>query len=105
MVTITFTGSSGAKYTFNIYSISDLGTFNEVQGVYIFTRENDNRHRALYIGETGDASDRLTTSHEKLPCVEENDGSHICLMTTSNEGERMAAETDLIRAYSPVCNG
>ena len=106
MATITFTGASGTQYTFNIHPMSDLGRFNAVQGVYIFTRRNatTGRHGALYIGETGDASQRLTASHEKLPCVRRNGGTHICFMRTSSASERMSAETDLIRAYNPVCN-
>ena len=105
MTTVTFTGSSGSAYTFEVYAMSTLGTFNAVQGVYIFTRRNNNRqHTALYIGETANASRRLTRTHEKLRCVRRNNGTHICFMQTSSEGERTAAETDLIRAYNPTCN-
>lgn len=105
MPTITFIDANDNRYTFNMYPISDLGDFNEVQGVYIFTRELSNgRHRAVYIGETGDASDRLTTSHEKMPCIRRNNGTHICFMQTSSEWERMTAETVLIRKYDPACN-
>ena len=104
--TTTFTGRSGATYQFEVYALSALGTFNDVQGVYVFASNSLlGGYRPLYIGETEHANQRLTTSHEKLPCVRRNGGTIICFMRTHTHGDRTMVEQDLIRAYNPVCNG
>ncbi len=100
---IRWEGESGKKYKYWISEIA--GPFKHEPGNYIFVRETTpNRFRPLYIGESGDLGDRLTSNHEKLPCVLRNGGTHICTHTTSGgEKARLAEETDLKNKWGQVC--
>ena len=102
--TITITGSGGSSYNFNVYPLSALGSFRAFSCCYVFTSTSINpvlSNEIKYIGQTSDASSRLTPSHEKLPCVRRNGGLYVAVHATSYP---VTTESDLLRKYNPVCN-
>lgn len=107
MTTITLTGASRESYDFVVYPLSKLGSFPEKKATYSFLRDNKSiiDGDVLYIGATEDASDRLTGSHEKLPCVHEHDGNYggpyVGVHWTDYP---FSTEKDLLAAYDPPCN-
>ena len=106
VTTITFTGESGRKYTFDTYEKSTK--FNDVSAVYIFTKRyvtasGGYSQIALYVGETRELGTRIG-SHEQWPCVERNGCTHISIMQVSGSQQRLDIETDLIHSLNPVCN-
>lgn len=101
--TITAMGISGRKYTFNLYL---WGTeFKRIGGVYMILRKTDQNgnHAVLYIGQTGDLSERFDHHHKK-PCFDRNRKTHIAVLAESAELNRLNIENDLIRNYNPSCN-
>ena len=100
---INWPGSSGKTYQYWIYKI---GTpFKDEPGNYIFVKQTSpNKWSPIYIGET-DSLARRIPNHEKLPCVERNGGTHICVHTSSsNETARRSEESDLLNKWNPPCN-
>ena len=98
-----WTGQSGTTYTYWIYEIGT--TFSATPANYIFAKETKLREwEAVYIGQTGDLSERFD-DHHKMPCIQEHGATHIHAHT-SNEDEtvRLAEETDLVRSNRPICN-
>ena len=102
--TISINGASGKTYNFNVYPLSSLGNFKEFKCCYAFTTTAYNPvadREILYIGETVNAKNRLTNSHEKVPCVRRNGGRYICIHATDSH---VAVEKDLLANRNPVCN-
>lgn len=102
--TINWAGKSGRTYKYWIYPI---GTdFKAVPGNYIFTKEvSSGRYKPIYIGETGDLSERFD-NHHKMPCVRTQGATHIHVHQSSGgPTERRLEEADLIARWQPVCNG
>lgn len=103
--TVTWTGKSGKEYTFNRYG--DTDNFKAIGGIYIFTKQlNNNRWRAIYVGQTGDLSTRFD-SHHAAKCIKREGATHICTLTSGmgKEKDRLAVEADLLANMSPPCNG
>jgi hypothetical protein len=102
----TFTGASGSKYTFGVYPFGT--TFKAVGAVYTFTvrtvANGKGTHSFIYIGQTGDLSERLD-DHHKAICIKRNNPNCICVHADSNEKSRLAIETDLIAGNQTLCNG
>ena len=101
--TIQWPGQSGSEYKYWIYPI---GTgFKEVPGNYIFAKETrPNTWTPIYIGETGDLSERFD-NHHKMPCIKRQGATHIHVHTSSaNAAVRRTEETDLIIKWDPPCN-
>ena len=107
MPNISLEGASGTSYSFEVHPLSKLGDFPAKSATYAFLRDNKNfvASDVLYIGATSDASSRLTTSHEKLDCVNENDGQYggpyVGVHWTNTP---FSTESDLLGKYSPPCN-
>lgn len=103
--TIVFTGASGARYQFDIYSWDT--EFNAVGAVYFITRRTVSRgkssHQRIYVGETGDLSTRFD-NHHKVDCFEEYQANCKCIHRDGNKRSRLAKEEDLIENYNPPCN-
>ncbi len=98
----TWTGLSGKVYEYNIYPISD--NWNDIAGNYIFAKESSpHKWEAVYIGETESFKDRLP-SHNELPCVKRNGGTHIHAHTNQDGQARLDEEADLIATGRPPCN-
>ena len=105
---VEFQGASGRKHVFQAYTLG-TETFNDIGGVYIFTREARNQHGdmkyyPLYIGQTNSFKDRLTTNHEKWPCAIQNDVNCLCVLVEDNTFSRRAIELDLLSKYNTPCN-
>ena len=102
--TILWPGASGKQYNYWIYEIDT--SFKDVPGNYIYAKEaSPNQWTPIYIGETESLQDRLTSSHEKLPCIKKHGGTHIHAHTSSSdENVRRAEEADLIEKWDPPCN-
>ncbi len=102
---VTFNGKSGARYSFNVYSLDT--EFESIGAVYAFTKrtvkKDQGSHGLLYIGETEDLSERIP-NHEKWPCVSQHDGNCICVHRDNDKDSRLEKETDLIQNYEPPCN-
>lgn len=99
--TITFKGGSGRTYDFSIYRWGQ--EFNSVGAVYAITRASGQSHSVLYIGQTGDLSERFD-NHHKAGCFARNGVTHICVRPESSEVTRLAIERDLLAGYTTTCN-
>lgn len=101
--TISWVGQSGTKYKYWMYAIGT--TFSASPANYVFAKKtNDDTYRPIYIGETGDISERFD-NHHKMPCIKRNGATHICTHDgNQTEVERRAEESDLIANYKPICN-
>ncbi len=101
MATCTWTGKSGTKYQYTIYSMDT--TWNDKPGNYIFTKESSpGSWTALYIGQTESFKDRLP-NHEALPCVRRNGGTHIHARTNESKQARLDEESDLAANHTTPC--
>jgi len=103
--TINWHGQSGKAYK---YWIHPIGTrFEAVPGNYIFaTKTQPNNWSPVYIGESSNLQERLTDSHEALPCVKRNGGTHVHVhRNDAGQAARRAEEQDLIAKWKPPCNG
>ena len=101
--TVTAKGASGAAYAFDVYP---WGTdFKSVGAVYMVLRKGsqNGNYDVLYVGQTGDLSERLDNHHKK-PCFNRNRKTHVGAMAESAEARRLNIEADLIRNYNPGCN-
>lgn len=99
--TVTLKGASGRSYNFDVFP---WGTsFNAVGAVYSVLKRNASNFTILYIGQTGDLSDRFD-NHHKQSCFDRNGKNHIGVHRESSESRRFDIETDLVRNYSPICN-
>jgi hypothetical protein len=80
-----------------------------VGGVYVVTRaelnlQGGNSHRILYVGQTGNLSERFD-KHHKASSFRYYQASHICALAETSEIARPSIESDLIAGYNPPCNG
>ncbi len=100
---IHWEGASGTKYKYWIYPIGT--TFEAVRGNYIFAKATKpNTHAPIYIGQTGDLSERFD-AHHKMVCIKQNGASHIHTHRSSKkEEERLAEETDHLQKLDTPCN-
>lgn len=105
--TLTLTGASGTKYAFNVYL---YGTnFNAVGAVYCISKRTEKTdgtgsHTKIYIGETGDMSERFDNHHKEF-CFKRHNANCISIHREDNEDKRLNIEEDLIDAYNLPCNG
>ena len=101
--TIIWTGASGAQYEYRIYLFPH--DFIVTPANYIFAKKTIlGNFRAVYIGETGDLSDRFD-NHRAMPCIQRQGATHIHAHATSDGAQtRRDEESDLIANYDPPCN-
>ena len=105
---VEFQGASGRKHSFKAYTLETV-TFGDDGGVYIYTKVATNQngqhiYYPLYIGQTNSFKDRLTKSHETLPCVIQNGANCLCILVEQNMFSRRAIELDLLSKYNTPCN-
>ena len=86
--TITLKGQSGADYEFDVYTWG--ADFNNVGAVYYISNryvDSDSgwTHTDIYIGQTGDLSDRFD-NHHKAQCFVDYDDIYLLAL---NVGERV----------------
>jgi excinuclease UvrABC nuclease subunit len=101
--TIQWPGISGKSYK---YWIHPLGTsFKDEPGNYIFAKKNaSGKWVPVYIGQTKSLRDRLS-NHNEEPCAKKHGATHIHTHTSGAEDERLVEESDLVKKWSPPCNG
>ena len=107
-------GQSGKSYLFRVYpidkeSLEPNGYFlhKDMAVCYVFCKETaETKFQSIYVGETGDASQRYD-NHHKADCIRECGATHIAFYydDMANEFSRMATEQDLIQGLNPPCNG
>ena len=106
---VEFQGASGRKHVFEAYPPL-AETFDDVGGVYIFTREAPNEKNGgknyypLYIGQTNSFRHRITRNHNKWPCAVVNGVNCLCVLVEKNTFSRRAIELDLLSKYNTPCN-
>ena len=101
--TIDLHGRSGHIYQHGIYPWNT--SFKPLGAVYVPMRlENSGTYTVLYVGQTGDLSERFD-DHHKQWCFNQNRKSHITILLEPSETKRLAIEADLVAAYNPACNG
>jgi hypothetical protein len=100
--TTTLTGDSGDEYEFEVYALD--ANFDSIGAVYAVTRKEGDEHVVLYVGQTGDLSDRFG-GHHKSECFDEKDADCLCVHQDGNKDSRLKKESDLISRYHPTCNG
>jgi len=100
--TITLVGRSGPKYEFYLYP---WGTeFKATGGLYAVLRQDPDGYAVIYVGQTGDLSERFD-DHHKAGCFTRHRKTHIAAMAEESERQRLVIEQDLIASYYPICNG
>ena len=105
--TVVWTGGSGTKYTYHVYSLPR--SFNTGQnGNYIFAKKTATGWDAVYIGE-GDLGERISENHHKWDCIKEKGAGHVHVHLNTDEQARKSEESDLLdgnpEAYEPIgCN-
>ncbi len=107
LTTVTFTGTSGATYGFEVYPW-DTG-FNAVGAIYLVTKRSRNSggrfsHTRIYVGQTSDLSERFD-NHHQASCFSGHGVNCICVYREDSERQRLQIEADLISNYRPPCNG
>jgi hypothetical protein len=104
--TIELKGSSGKKYTFDVYSYSS--EFEKFSCVYCISKRELNKdnkfvHNICYICKTEDISSILT-KHPQEECFVKNNANCISIYKLESEQEMAEVEEDLKNYYKPVCN-
>lgn len=98
---VTVTGQSGTKYDFEVYLWG--ASFSPVGGLYLVLKKQTGNYSILYIGQTGDLSERFDYHHQ-AQCFNRNGKTHIAVRVEASEQKRLVIETDLIRNYKTSCN-
>ncbi len=99
---ISVVGASGTPFKFGVYR---WGTdFKDVGAVYLILRNgNPGKYDLLYVGQTGDLSERFD-NHHKSPCFDRNGKTHVGIKVVSAERQRLDIESDLLRKNRTTCN-
>ena len=88
--TITLTDGRNS-YEFNIWLRSQR--FNAIGVVYVMARKTaDNNYNVIYVGQTGDASQRPFNHHRK-ECFDRHGADYVFLRTEPNGRRRFEIET------------
>jgi len=104
---IALTGESGQTYTFTVYTRET--DFYALGAVYLMSKRTSKlggegaTHAFIYIGQTGDLSDR-PLNHHKTECFDKHGANCVSVYLESDEKKRFAVETDLVRKNKPPCN-
>jgi hypothetical protein len=92
------------RYTYAVHQIgAPLGSR---PGNYIFARETTpGEWQPVYIGETGDLGEQFD-NHRAMSCITRAGATHIHIHgNNAGVDGRRQEEGDLIRRWSPPCNG
>ena len=113
-------GISGLTYEAEIYPMSELGSFDDLDGVeavYMFARLTLNAQtqkrkiKAVYIGETKNVHKRLREEHHRMVDIRERKATLIIIHRYRDEEDALLKtkwgrgfiENDLIQRYRPEC--
>lgn len=98
---VSVTGASGKTYEFMVYPWGQA--FKPVGGVYLVLKKKIGSYEILYVGQTGDFSERFD-AHHKQQCFDRNARTHIGVRVANAEQERLAIERDILGHYKTACN-
>ena len=104
--TVKFTGESGTEYKFTSYSRDTK--FAKAAAVFFMTKRNEKggggySHHTIYVGQTGDLSNR-PLDHERKLCFDREGANCVCVYVEDNKGKRFQIEVDLRKGHEPPCN-
>jgi len=101
--TIYWEGQSGEKYKYYIYELD--ATRDAVPANYIFAKGTKPKYYVpIYIGETGDISERFDY-HHKIACIRREGVTCVHTHKSSEDKEvRCAEEADPVNRWKPPCN-
>ena len=111
--TTTIKGESGKEYRFSLYTFErfeDVKTgWKQIPALYLFSRRELSNgayyHTYLYLGETGDLSQRFHNHHKETELVQQGTNCiGLYLNVPQNEDERKLLEKDILSAYKFPCN-
>lgn len=105
---ITFTGKSGLRYPFMVWSLDTR--FKPVGGVYFITQRVIDKnshlrphHSAIFIGKTENLAQAFNA--EAMPERFKKFGANcICVHLHDDAAQRASIERDLLSVYSTDCN-
>ncbi len=100
-------GKSGQSYSFAVYTRDT--EFKALGALYLMSKrtpkpDGGGSHQFLYIGQTGDLSNR-PLNHHKKSCFDKCGADHVSVYLEPNEKKRLEIETDLIQGNDLPCNG
>jgi len=96
---IALKGASGRTYEFEVHP---WGTeFNQIGSVYVVLQTRSDG--LIYVGQTGDLSERFD-SHHKKDCFVRYGRTHVGVHPEASERSRLAIEQDLLKNYRWPCN-
>jgi len=105
---VTFSGKSGVKYTFQVWSLDTR--FKPLAAVYMVTRraqENSTYNRAsheiIYIGQAANLADPFATEAQ-FDCFRKHATNCICIHLVEDEARRVEMEEDLFTLHEAHCN-
>ena len=107
---IEFTGKSGSKYFFKVYSLDEFTT--NCAAVYIFTKQIPTtgivkRFKRLYVGETNNL-ETVIREHVESPCLKQHGVDSICVRLDKDTDKKSRREIvhDIINGVGgrPPCN-
>ena len=99
-----WTAADGTRYTYKVFRPD--AAWNHVPANYIFaTGTLITGWKPLYIGQTGDLSNRMGPGHPAWETAREMGMTHIHAHTSNpDEAVRRLEESNLIRHYKPALN-
>jgi hypothetical protein len=104
--TIELKGASGNSRTFAVYprdtEFKAVGAIY-VQSVRTVKANGGGSHQFIYVGQTGDLSNRPLNHHKKT-CFDRHGANALLILVESSERTRLAIERDLIDSLNPPCN-
>jgi predicted GIY-YIG superfamily endonuclease len=100
--TCSWPGASGKTYSYHVYPFETK--LKAEAGNYIYAKLVNGKWAPLYIGETDDLDNRMST-HEKRDCVRRNGVTHVhAHLTPGDRSIRLAEETDIRKNFNTPCN-
>lgn len=95
-------GTLGRTYSFHSYPWST--PLAKVGGVYVVLNAGSVTMPILYVGQTGDLSERFD-NHHKARCFTNHGRTHLAALVEPSASTRRLIEAELIRQHNPPCNG
>ena len=102
---VTFSGKSGKRYEFKVYTLDDK--LFPSAAVYAVTRRTLEglrvNHERIFIGQTGNLEETFK-AHPQASCFKRENANCVCVHLYLDEQSRRAMEADLLAKTHPVCN-
>lgn len=104
--TLTFTGTSGQRYTLRVYVWETV--FKAVPGVYVVASRSVEpgappRYEPLFVGVTENLA-KVFEHHPRHDCFQLHYANTIGVLQEPNAATRDAIAADLVAALTPPCN-